>query len=257
MLVSGAMNRALTIALLMSASAHAGLVSKPIAYGEFEGQLIYDDSVKTPRPGLLVIPNWLGINPANLKQAEGLAGKKYVLFVADVFGKTTRPKDQDEAGKMAGALKGDRKTMRERLNKALEVLKAQKQVDPKKLGAFGFCFGGTAAIELARSGAPVAGVVSIHGGLDSPAPDDGKNIKGKVLAVHGADDPFVPAKDVEAFENEMRSAKVDWQLVKLGGAVHSFTDVDAHMAGKADYNPTAAKRAYALMNSFFDEAFGN
>jgi dienelactone hydrolase len=257
------MTRSIVLGVSLASTAYAGIVSKPVAYDigktKFEGVLIWDDSVKTPRPGLVVVPNWLGINPANLKQAEGLAGTRYVLFVADLYGKTSRPKDQAEAGKAAGAIKGDRKLMRERVGKALEVLKAQAKVAPidvQKLGAFGFCFGGTAAIELARSGAAIGGVVSFHGGLDSPSPEDGKNIKARVLALHGADDPAVPAKDVEAFEEELRAAKVDWQLVKFGNSVHSFTDVDAKTPGRSEYNPTTARRAYALMNAFFDELFG-
>lgn len=255
------MNRLFTLVLLLSSSVYAGVVQKPITYEvgktTYEGVLIFDDAVKTPRPGLVVVPNWLGVTPANIAQAASLAGSKYVLLVADAFGKSTRPKNPEEAGKMTGALKADRKQLRERIAKALETLKTQKlaAVDSSKLGAFGFCFGGTAALELARTGADVKGVVSIHGGLDSPTPDDGKNIKGKVLALHGADDPFVPAKDVEAFESEMRAAKVDWQLVKLGNSVHSFTDVDAKMPGKAEYNELSAKRAYAMMSAFFDEAF--
>jgi len=238
------------------------MVSKPIAYSigkeAFEGVLIFDDSVKTPRPGLLLVPNWLGVTPANLKQAEMIAGSRYVIFVADVYGKTARPKNQEEAGKISGQLKNDRKTLRERAAKSLEVLKAQAKTAPldvTKLGAIGFCFGGTTAIELARAGAKIGGVAAFHAGLDSPTPADGKNISAKILALHGADDPYNPAKDLEAFENEMRSNKVDWQLVKYGGAVHSFTDVDAHKAGEADYNEKVAKRAYESMNTFFAELF--
>lgn len=253
----------LVAALAVSSPALAAMVQKPVTYTlgktTFEGVLVYDDATKAPRPGLVVIPNWLGVTPANVKQAEGLAGSKYVVLVADLYGKDGRPKDQTEAGKAAGALKGDRKLMRERTLKALEVLKAQADkapVDVKKLGAFGFCFGGTAAIELARAGADVAGVVSVHGGLDSPTPADGKSIKAKVLALHGADDPFVPEKDVQAFEAELRAANVDWEVVRYGGAVHSFTDVDANMPGKAQYNAKATARAYARLHGFFAELFG-
>jgi dienelactone hydrolase len=253
------MTRSLLVALFVAAPAYAALVTKNIAYQEgkaqLEGVLIYDDAVKTPRPGLVVVPNWLGINEANVKQAQGLAGTKYVLFVADIYGKASRPKNQDEAGKLAGQFKGDRRLMRARVMAALEALKKQPGVDTKKLGAFGFCFGGTAALELARSGAPLNGVVALHAGLDSPTPDDAKNIKGKVLALQGADDPFVPQKDVDAFSNEMRNAKVDWQLVQFGNTVHSYTDVDAHMEGKAEYTPASARRAYAMMDAFWDEAF--
>lgn len=255
--------RALLLAVLVSVPASAAVVAKTVAYEvgktKMEGILMFDDSVKTPRPGLVVVPNWLGINVANIKQAEGLVGTKYVLFIADMYGKDARPKNQEEAGKAAGAVKGDRKLMRERAAKALEVLKAQAKIAPldvSKLGAFGFCFGGTSVLELARSGAKLAGVVSLHGGLDTPNPADAKNITGKVLALHGADDPYVPAKDVAAFEEEMRAAKIDWQLVKYGNSVHSFTDVDANTPGQAMYNPASTRRAYEAMDRFFAETFG-
>lgn len=250
-------------AALVSLPAYAAVVSKPISYTvektQMEGVLLYDDTVKTARPGLVLVPNWLGINAANLKQAELVAGTKYVVFVADMFGKTARPKNQEEAGKAAGAVKADANLMRARVNAAFDTLKAQKlaALDNKKLGGVGFCFGGTAVLELVRSGTALAGVVSIHGGVGPLKPDaPAKEIKGKVLALHGADDPFVPAKDVEAFENELRGAKADWQLVKYSNTVHSFTAPDAAMAGKAEYNPVSAKRAYAAMNAFFDEVFG-
>src|SRR5205085_720820 len=128
---------------------------------------------------------------------------------------------------LAGKYKSDRELLRRRANAGLAVLKKHELTDTKHVAAIGYCFGGTTVIELARSGADVAGVVSFHGALDSPKPEDGKNIHCKVLALHGADDPFVPAKDVAAFEDEMRSAKVDWQLVKFGGGVHGFTDWNA------------------------------
>jgi dienelactone hydrolase len=247
----------------MALTAVAKPVQKPVKYElggtKFEGVLVYDDAVKAPRSGLVLVPNWMGINAANLKQAAEIAGKDYVIFVADMYGESVRPKSPDEAGKAAGAVKGDRKLMRARVNKALELLRTEGKavgLDPKRLGAIGFCFGGTSVLELARSGADVAGVVSFHGGLDAPLAAEGKGITAKVLALHGADDPYVPAKEVVGFEEEMRKAKVDWQLVAYGNAVHSFTDVDANVPGQAQYNPKVAKRAYKAMNDFFAEAFG-
>jgi dienelactone hydrolase len=248
---------------LMALTAVAKPVQKPVKYElggtKFEGMLIYDDAVKAPRPGLVLVPNWMGINAPNLKQASEIAGKDYVIFVADMYGETVRPKTPDEAGKAAGAVKGDRHLMRARVNKAVDLLRTEGKavgLDAKKLGAIGFCFGGTSVLELARSGADVAGVVSFHGGLDAPTAAEGKGITAKVLALHGADDPYVPAKEVAGFEEEMRKAKADWQLVAYGNAVHSFTDVDANLAGQAQYNPKVAKRAYKAMNDFFAEAFG-
>lgn len=252
--------RSLLLLCLVASASFGKTVTKKVPYEldktKFEGVLIYDDA-KSNQPGLVLVPNWLGINEANLKQASEIAGRGYVVFVADAYGVTGRPKGQDDAGKVAGVVKGDRALFRKRMNKALEVLLAQKlpSMDSKKLGAIGFCFGGTGALELARSGAKVAGVVSFHGGLGSPTPADAKNITARVLALHGADDPFVPADEVKAFEDEMKATKIDWQLVKFGNTVHSFTDVDANTEGKSQYNPTSAKRAYALMDSFFAEAF--
>jgi dienelactone hydrolase len=254
------MNRLFLLFSLLSLPAMAAMTTKKVPYEldktKFEGVLVYDDAA-TPRPGLVLVPNWLGINEANLKQAELVAARGYVVFVADMYGITARPKNQDEAGKAAGVVKGDRALMRRRVNKALQLLLGAKGVplDVKRVGAIGFCFGGTGALELARSGAKIGGVVSFHGGLGSPTPEDAKAITAKVLALHGADDPFVPAEEVAGFEAEMRAAKVDWQLVAFGNAVHSYTDVDANMPGKAQNNPVVAARAYALMDSFFAEAF--
>jgi dienelactone hydrolase len=254
------MRKLLAVLLLAALPASAKMTTRKIAYQadqtKLEGVLVYDDA-SAPRPGLVLVPNWLGINEANLKQAALVAGRGYVVFVADMYGAAARPTTQEEAGKASGAVKGDRALMRRRVVAALEQLKGLKGVplDGKKLGAIGFCFGGTSALELARSGAEIGGVVSFHGGLGSPTPADAAHIKGKVLALHGADDPFVPADEVKGFEEEMRAAKLDWQLVKFGNAVHSFTDVDAAMAGKSMYDEKAARRGYALMDAFFAEAF--
>ncbi|EPX57254.1 dienelactone hydrolase family protein [Cystobacter fuscus DSM 2262] len=247
---------------LLALTATAKPVQKPVVYElegtKFEGVLVYDDAVKTPRPGLVLVPNWLGVNEPNVKQAVLVAGKQYVIFVTDLYGQGVRPKNPDEAAKAAGAVKGDRKLMRARVNKALDVLRTEGKavgLDAKKLGAIGFCLGGTTVLELARSGAPVAGVVSFHGGLDAPLPAAEGALTAKVLALHGAEDPFVPPAEVKGFEEEMRKAKADWELVSYGGAVHSFTDLDANAPGQFQYDAKVAKRAYLAMNNFFAEAF--
>lgn len=257
------MSRIALLLAVLSAPSLAAVVKRPVAWSlgeaKYEGVLLYDDAVKAPRPGLLLVPNWMGVTPANVKQAEELAGQRYVVLVADVYGAGVRPKTPEEAGKLAGGLKANRVQLRQRAAKALEVLLAQAKsapLDAARVGAIGFCFGGTTALELARSGARLGGVVSFHGGLDSPKPEDGKNIKARVLALHGADDPSVSDADLQAFEEELRAAKVDWQLVKFGGAVHSFTDVDANTPGRAQYDAPVARRAYRLMNEFFAETWG-
>src|SRR5437899_2871385 len=156
---------------------------------------------------------------------------------------------------MAGVYKNDRKLMRSRATAGLEILRKQPLVDAKRVAAIGYCFGGTTVLELARAGTDIAGVVSFHGDLATPHPEDAKNIKCKVLALHGADDPFVKPEIVAAFENEMRKAGVDWELVAYGNAVHSFTNPGAgNDAGKgAAYNEKADRRSFQAMRSFFDE----
>ena len=222
-----------------------------------EGFVAYDDAIQGKRPGVLVVHQWMGLTDYEKHRAEMLAQLGYVAFCADIYGKGVRPQNTAEAGAQAGKYKGDRQLLRARVNAGLDALRRQPQVDPNRIAAIGYCFGGTTVLELARSGADVAGVVSFHGGLDAPDPTDGKNVKCKVLVCHGADDPFSSPQDIAAFENEMRKGGVDWQLIKYGGAVHSFTQP---MAGNdnskgAAYNEKADKRSWEAMKQFFAEIF--
>lgn len=240
--------------------AEAAVVTKAVPYqidGEaFEGLLTYDDAVTSPRPGLLMVPDWLGVTEDSAKMAARAAGDKYVVFVADMYGKAVRPANPDEAKAAADAVKADRALMRKRAQAAVEVLKAQtQQVDTSKLGAIGFCFGGGSVLELARSGAPLKGFVSFHGNLETPNPADAQNIKAPVLVLHGANDPAVPQAQVDGFIAEMKAAKTDWQLVSYGGAVHSFTNPVANVPGRNQYHPLVATRAFKAMNDLFDEVF--
>lgn len=222
-----------------------------------EGFLAYKEGGAKLKPGILIVPEWTGIGPYAKKRAEMLAELGYVAFAVDVYGKGVRPRNPKEAGDEAAKYKNDRKLYRSRMNAALNELKKQKGVDVKRIAAIGYCFGGTGALELARSGADIKGAVTFHGALSSPAPEDARNIKGKILVLHGADDPFVTPAEVSAFEDEMRKAKVDWELVKYSGAVHSFTNPEAGSdASKgAAYNPEADKRSWQRMTSFFQEIF--
>ena len=222
-----------------------------------EGVLADSQGGRGPLPGILVVPEWNGIGPNSIKRAEMLAELGYVAFVADVYGKGIRPDNFQDAAKESSKYKDDRPLLRARMMAALDTLRGLPGVDGGKLAAIGYCFGGTAALELARAGAKMAGLVSFHGGLDSPSPADGRNITCKVLALHGADDPIVPPPAVQAFEQEMRDAKVDWQLVAYGGAVHSFTNwnAGANNATGIAYNEKADKRSWVAMRAFFDEIF--
>ncbi|MDH4581806.1 dienelactone hydrolase family protein [Pseudomonas sp. BN415] len=259
------MNRLLLPLLLFAFAGPtwAAMVTQVVPYEidgkAFEGTLVYDDAVKTPRPGLLMVPNWLGVTRAAAEQAKEIAGQRYVIFIADMYGKDVRPTNPDEARAAATAVRGDRPLMRKRAQAGVETLKAQAgqvSLDLASLGAIGFCFGGGSVLELARSGAQLKGFVSFHGNLDTPNPADARNIRAPVLVLHGADDPAVPKTQVEAFTAEMTAAKADWQLVSYGGAVHSFTERGASVPGRNEYNPKVAARAYQAMNDLFDEVFG-
>jgi dienelactone hydrolase len=221
-----------------------------------EGLHVVDTAKTGKLPSVLIIHQWTGLSENEKMRARMLAELGYNVFAADVYGKGIRPQPP-ESGKEAGKYKTDRKLYRERMLAALEVLNTNEQTDPAKVAAIGYCFGGTGVIELARSGAVLKGVVSFHGGLDSPTPADGKNIKGKVLVLHGADDPFVPVKDIAAFEQEMKDAKVDYKLVNYPGAVHAFTQKAAGNDNSkgAAYNEAADKASWEEMKAFFERLF--
>jgi len=222
-----------------------------------EGFHAYDTSIQGKRPGVLIVHQWKGLSAYEKKRAEMLAQLGFNVFAVDIYGKGIRADNPKDASALAGKYKGDRSLLRARVNAGLEVLKKQELTDGGRIAAIGYCFGGTTVIELARSGAELGGVVSFHGALDSPTPADARNIKCKVLALHGADDPFVPPKDVAAFQEEMRQAGVDWQLVAYGGAVHSFTDWNAGNDNSkgAAYNEKADKRSWEAMRQLFAEVF--
>jgi dienelactone hydrolase len=223
----------------------------------FQGYLSYDASVTGKRPAVLIIHDWMGVSDYTKMRAEQLAALGYVALTGDVYGKGVRPANGQEASAEAGKYYKDRAMFRARLRAGLDFLASQPQADPERLAVMGYCFGGAGALELARSGAPVKGVVTFHGSLTTPNPADAKNIKGKVLVLHGADDPFVKQEDVKAFMDEMRAAGVDWQLVQYSGAVHSFTDKRAGSDNSkgAAYNEKADRRSWQAMKDFFAEVF--
>ncbi len=249
----------LLASFLCASALHGKVIFEKVEYKEAdtvcEGLLIYDDAVKGPRSGVLIAHQWKGLTDYEKMRGEMLVTRGYVVLCADVYGKGVRADNPKDASALAGKYKGDRPLLRARINAALDFFRKHERVNPKQIAAIGYCFGGTTVLELARSGAEVAGVVSFHGGLNTPTPADAKNIKAKVLACHGADDPFVPNTEVLAFQKEMRDAKVEWQLLSYGNAVHSFTDKNAgHDNSKgAAYNAAADARSWRAMELFLAE----
>jgi dienelactone hydrolase len=245
----------------------AQVQTKTIEYSDgdvrLQGFLAWNESKSKapgvlPRaPGVLIVHQWTGLTDYEQGRARQLAELGYVAFALDIYGKEIRPAAMQDAAKESGKYKADRGVYRRRLLAGLEQLKASPDVDPNRLAAIGYCFGGTGVLELARSGADIRGVVSFHGGLDSPNPEDGKKIKAKILICHGADDPFVPQNDIAAMKKEFNAAKVDWQMIDYSQAVHSFTQP---MAGNdnsrgAAYNANADGRSWQAMQAFFTEIF--
>lgn len=246
--------------LLFSLSAEGKMITRECPYKldttTFKGFLAYDDAVKGKRPGVLVIHEWWGLNDFARNQAKKLAGMGYVALAADMYGNGFTTTDPKVAGAMAGSVRGTPR-LRERALAGLSELLKQPEVDPGRAAAIGFCFGGSAVLDLAYGGAIVNGVVTFHGGLFSPKNQDVKNIKTKFLVLHGADDPTIPCDTVLAFQDAMKKSGADWQMVVYGNAVHGFTNPangTDNSKGVA-YNPLAAQRSWKAMDAFLKEVF--
>ena len=220
-----------------------------------EGYLAYDDSVKEKRPGVLVVHEWNGLGNYAKHRAEQVAKLGYVAFAADIYGKGVRPDSFEACKAESGKYYANRQLLRDRAKAGLDVLRKNDRVDPKKLAAIGYCFGGSTVLELGRSGADIQGIVSFHGGLDNPKPADAKNIKAKVLVCQGGADQFTLSA-VPGFKKEMDDAKVDYKFITYKGAVHGFTNPDnkGTVAG-LKYNAKADKGSWKAMVEFFKEIF--
>ena len=217
-----------------------------------------DDGRPGPRPGVVLFPEAFGIGEHVIERARRLAAVGYVALAADPYGDGANARDLPHAIELMTGVRSDVNRWRARARAALDALSAQPNVDRARLAAIGYCFGGSTALELGRSGAPLAAIVSFHGGLEAPVPQDAANICAKVLVCHGAGDPLVSPEQVATFEAQMRGTKVDWQLTTYGGAVHSFTNPEADKLGNPGlaYNASADRRSWAAMLSLFEEAFG-
>ncbi|MBY0510711.1 MAG: dienelactone hydrolase family protein [Rhodospirillaceae bacterium] len=221
------------------------------------GYAAYDDGKSGRRPGVLVVHEAWGLGEHVMERAKMLADMGYVAFCADIYGDRKQISTMEEVMKVAGDLRANPQKLRSRARAAVAALAAHPQVDGSRLGGIGFCFGGTTVLELARDGVGLKGVVAFHGGLETQAPAQTGAVKASVLVCTGADDPMIPPAQVNAFEDEMRKAKADWQVISYGGTVHSFTNpkADGSIAPGILYNESADKRSWAAMTAFFKEVF--
>jgi len=223
------------------------------------GALISEDGVKGTRPLLLMAPNWRGVIKPAIETGQLLAHEGYVVFVADMFGEGNGPVGTEDPMTFLQPFMADVPGMRRRIAAALDTL--TREADRRAIGditrraAIGFCFGGLNVLDLARSGADVQAVVSMHGTLVTPQPAGRGDIKAAVLAVHGAADPVAPKAERDAFEAEMNEAGARWALLTFGHVVHAFTDPAANIPGVAVYDEAATRHGYALAHAFIADAF--
>ena len=250
----------MVIAVLAFGSlAEAKVVTKEVPYGhnkvKLVGYLAYDDAAKGKRPGVLVVHEWWGLNEYAKKRARQLAGIGYVAFAVDMYGEgkvTTHPQ---QAGEWTKMITGNVSQWQERANAGLDVIKKDPRVDPKRIAAIGYCFGGATVQQMAYSGADLRGVVSFHGS-PLPVPEgQAKQVKAKILILHGASDPLVKDAQIQNYVAAMEKCGLDWQMIFYGGAKHSFTNPDADKAGMdaLKYSPSADKRSWEHMKLFFNE----
>jgi len=225
---------------------------------DLKGILVSDEGRTSRRPGIVLFPDARGIGDHALECAGRLSQLGFAVLVADLYGGGITARDIAHARELMGALRSDVVRWRARAEAAREALVQQDIVDPVRIAAIGYCFGGTTALELGRSGAPLAALVTFHGGLASSRPEDARNIRAKVLVCHGAADALVPLTQLARFQEEMSKTNVDWQVHLYGGAAHGFTNPELTGAALPDhaYHPDADRRSWAAMLRLFDETFG-
>jgi len=253
---------ALLAVFSVSLSAEAAVQTKTVDYKvegkTFKGFLAWDDAAKGKRPGVLVFPEWWGLNEYARKRAEQLAGMGYVALAVDMYGDGKTTNHPDEAKAMVTAIRKDVKEWEVRAKAALEVLKNNDMVDNTKIAAIGYCFGGSTALQLAYSGADFAAAVSFHGALLVPDEKQTAAVKAKLLICHGAADPFIPDEMAQKTRAALDKGNVDYAMIYFGGAQHSFTNPDADKKGLPGmrYNAHADQRSWEAMTGMFHEVFG-
>jgi dienelactone hydrolase len=252
---------ALASILFFSSQANAAVKTKSVEYEHagvpLVGHLAWDDSVEGKRPGVLVVHEWWGLNDYARGRAERLAKMGYVAFALDMYGKGKVTEHPREAGEWATQVRSNVDSWRERAKAGLEILRGAELVDPDRIAAIGYCFGGATVLQLAYSGADVKGVVTFHGALPLPEDVAEGRIKPSILICHGAEDGFVPEEQAQKLREMLGKLGADWTMIYYAGARHSFTNPGADKRGMEGlkYNKKADQRSWRHMQVFFDEIF--
>lgn len=251
------------LGLLMGAAAHAAVKEEPVTYKDgdttMKGFIVYDDAKKGRRPGIVVVHEWWGVTKHTRAEARRFARQGYTAFVADMYGDAKSADNPKDAGGLMKSLMGNPAAVESRFNAARAQLAKHASVDPKKIGASGYCMGGTVVLNMARAG-DLAAVTAFHPSLGGYKPAS-EPVKAKVLVLNGADDPFNKPDQIDAFKKDMDAAKADYQFINYPGAVHAFTNPEATEKGKKynlplAYNAKVDKQAKAEATKFFRAAFG-
>jgi dienelactone hydrolase len=253
------------LALLLVTAAQAAIKEVPVTYKDgdttMKGFIVYDDARKGKRPGVIVVHEWWGITKHVRGEARKLAGQGYTAFVADMYGNAQTADNPKSAGALAGSVRKNPAAMQSRFNAAKRRLSQHASVDAKRIGAIGFCFGGSVVLDMARVGTDLKGVAAFHAGpTPSVPPAQAGEVKAKVLVMNGGADPFIKPESVEAFRKEMDAAKVDYEYIVYPGALHAFTNPEATAKGKQfnlplAYDPEADKKSKAEAARFFATLF--
>lgn len=256
---------AVAISLVVAGSAMAEVTGKEVTYraGDttFKGYLAVNEAVSGKRPAVIVVHEWWGHNDYVRQRARMLAELGYTALALDMYGDGKQADHPEDAGKFAGEVKNNMPAAEARFQAAINLLKNEPTVDGERLAAIGYCFGGSVVLEMARRGLPLDAVASFHGSLGTSNPAQPGSVKGKVVVMNGADDPFVKPEAIEAFRKEMDAAGVDYEFINYPGAVHSFTNPEADATGQKfglplAYNREADEKSWDRMKALFDETIG-
>ena len=252
------------LAIAGVATAEPRIQGKPVEYTAqgvvMKGYFAYDENMKGNHPGVLVVPEWWGINEYVRRRAGMLAELGYAALAVDMYGEGKVVTTPDEAGKLSSEAMGNFDVAKARFMAALDFLKGQPMVDPNHIAAIGYCFGGGVVLNMARQGVDLNGVVSFHGGLNTVKPAQPSNIRAKLLVLNGGADKFITPKQIEAFKQEMKAAGAKFQFISYPGALHSFTNPEATELGKKfnmpiAYNAKADEESWNEMKKFFSTIF--